>query len=72
MTNALEIGFSPPVLVILEDRDVIFLGAFAKLRKTTINFVLSVCLPACLSVRPPARPSVRCRGTTRLPLDGFS
>jgi len=33
-----------------------FLGAFAKLRKATINFVMSV--------RP--------HGTTRLPLDGFS
>ena len=36
-----------------------FLGAFAKLRKATISFVMSV----CLSVRP--------HGTTRLPLDGF-
>jgi len=37
-----------------------FLGAFAKLRKTTISFVISV----RLSFRP--------HGTTRLPLDGFS
>ena len=36
-----------------------FLGAFAKLRKVTISFVM----PACLSVRQ--------RGTTRLPLDEF-
>jgi len=33
-----------------------FLGAFAKLRKGTASFVLSVCP----------------HGTTRLPLDGFS
>jgi hypothetical protein len=33
-----------------------FLGAFAKLRKSAINFVMSV----------------RAQGTTRLPLDGFS
>jgi len=36
------------------------LGAFAKLRKATIRFVIFI------------RPSVRQRGTTRLPLDGFS
>ena len=36
------------------------LGAFAKLRKATISFVMSVRLP------------VRRHGTTRLPLDGFS
>jgi hypothetical protein len=35
-------------------------GAFAKLRKATISFVVSV------------RPSVCPHGTTRLPLDGFS
>ena len=33
-----------------------FLGAFAKLRTATINFIMSVCP----------------QGTTRLPLDGFS
>jgi hypothetical protein len=33
-----------------------FLGAFATLRKLTVRFVMSVCL----------------RGTTLLPLDGFS
>jgi hypothetical protein len=38
----------------------LFLGAFAKSRKATITFVLSV------------RPSVRPHGRTRLPLDGFS
>jgi hypothetical protein len=37
-----------------------FLGAFTKLRKTTISFVVSF----CLSARP--------HGTTRLPLNGFS
>jgi hypothetical protein len=36
------------------------LDAFAKLRKTTTSFVMSI------------RPSVRQHGTTRLPLDGFS
>ena len=35
---------------------VLLLGAFAKFRKATISFVVSVCP----------------RGTTRLPLDGFS
>jgi hypothetical protein len=34
----------------------LFLGAFAKLRKATISFVLSI----------------RTHGTTRLPLEGFS
>jgi len=38
-----------------------FLDAFAKLRKATISFVMS------LSVRSHVRP----RGTTGLPLDGF-
>ena len=37
-----------------------FLGAFAKLRKATVSFVMSVC------------PSARLHGTTRLPLDRFS
>ena len=37
-----------------------FLGAFAKFRKATISFVMSI------------RPSVPSRVTTRLPLDGFS
>jgi len=36
------------------------LGAWAKLRKATISFVMS------------AHPSVRPHGTTRVPLDGFS
>ena len=36
-----------------------FLDAFVKLRKATTSFVMSF------------RPSVRPRGTTRLPLDGF-
>jgi hypothetical protein len=37
-------------------RTPVFLGAFAKLRKATISFVISV----------------RSHGTTRLPLEGFS
>ena len=37
----------------------LFLGAFARLRKTSVSFIMSV----CSSVRP--------HGTTRLPLDGF-
>jgi hypothetical protein len=28
------------------------LGVFTKLRRATISFVMSVCMPACLSVRP--------------------
>ena len=40
------------------------LGAFAKLGKGTITFVM----PACLSNRPSVRP----HATFRLPLDGFS
>jgi len=35
------------------------LGAYAKLRKATISFVMPLC------------PSVRPHGTTRFPLDGF-
>jgi len=41
-----------------------FLSAFAKLRKATISFVMSLRPSVCLSVCP--------HGTTRLPLDGFS
>ena len=37
----------------------LFLGAFAKLWKSTIDFVMSVCPSVCLSVRPSVRPSVR-------------
>ena len=36
-----------------------FLGAFAKLRKVTVRFVMSVCLSVCP------------HGKTRFPLDGF-
>jgi hypothetical protein len=43
---------------------IFFLGVFAKLRKATISFVMSVCLHNLLSVRP--------HGTTGLPLNGFS
>jgi len=39
------------------------LGAFAKFEKTTISFVISVCL---------SRPFVRPHLTTRFPLGGFS
>jgi hypothetical protein len=44
------------------------LGAFAKLRKRTIGFAISVRPHVRLSVPPSDRP----RGTARLPLDGFS
>jgi hypothetical protein len=40
------------------------LGAFAKFRKVTISFVMSV--------RPSVRPFVCLHGTIRLPLGGFS
>jgi hypothetical protein len=40
-----------------------FLGTFAKLRKATVNCVMSVCPSVCRSVCP--------RGTTHLPLGGF-
>jgi hypothetical protein len=43
-----------------EESFVQFLGAFAKFRKATISFVMSVC------------PSVRPHGTTRLPQGSFS
>jgi hypothetical protein len=45
-----------------------FLGAFAKLRKATISFFISVLLSVCLSVRPPARSY----GTSMFPLDRSS
>ena len=38
----------------------LFLGAFVKLQKATISFIISVCL------------SILVHGTTRLRLDGFS
>jgi len=44
-----------------------FLGAFEKLRKITISFVMSVHSSACLSVCPSFLP----HGTTRLPMEGF-
>ena len=52
------------------DKDTIprFLGAFDKLRKATISFVMYVCLSVCLSVRLPVRPS----GTVLFPLGEFS
>ena len=40
-----------------------FLGAFEKLRKTTISFITSVRLPGCLSMRP--------HGTTKPLMYGF-
>jgi len=42
----------------------LFLGAFSKLRRATISFVISVRLSVCLSVHP--------HETTRLPMDRFS
>jgi len=48
--------------------EVLFLGTFAKLRKTTINFTMSV----CMSVRPSVSLSVCPHGTSRLPVGGFS
>jgi len=44
----------------LKKRKFLSFGAFAKLRKATISFVMSVCLSVCL------------HGITRLPLDGFA
>jgi len=41
----------------------LFFGAFAKLRKATISFVMSVHLSVCHSVRS--------RGKIQLPLDEF-
>jgi hypothetical protein len=41
-----------------------FLSMFAKLRKMTVSFVMSVHLSVC--------PSIRLHGKTQLPLDGFS
>jgi hypothetical protein len=41
-----------------------FLGAFTKLRKATVSFIVSVC--------PFDHPSVCLRATTLVPLDGFS
>ena len=35
------------------------LGAFAKLRKVTVSFIMSVGLSVCLSVCSPVRPSAR-------------
>jgi hypothetical protein len=40
---------------ILYSGKIFFLYAFAKLRKATISFVMSVCLSVFLSVHPPAR-----------------
>jgi len=53
--SACKYTFPPPNLLIR-----VFLGAFAKLRKATVCFVMSSC------------PSVRPLGTIRLPLDGFA
>jgi hypothetical protein len=50
---------------IIEAFMVTFLGAFAKLRKYTISFVMSVLSSICPSVLP----SVRSRDTTRLVLE---
>jgi hypothetical protein len=52
------------------------LGAFAKLRKVTIFFVMSACLSVflsvCLSVCPSVHPSIRQHGKTGLLLEGLS
>ena len=53
-------GFSSFFLFALFRHDLMFVGAFAKLRKATVSFVMSV------------RPSVRPHGTTLMQLDGFS
>jgi hypothetical protein len=60
-------GYSPPRVLqcqkhnfFLHQLTLQFLDAFAKLRKVTISFVVSVC------------PSVHPHGTPRLPLGGFS
>jgi hypothetical protein len=45
-----------------------FLGNFVKLLKTTIRFLISVCLSVCLSIGS----TVRLHRTTRLPLRGCS
>jgi len=45
-----------------------FQGAFAKLRNTTISFVMCVRMSVCLSVHP----SINQHETARLPLDRFS
>jgi hypothetical protein len=42
---------------------VLFLGAFAKLRKATIDFIMSVRPSVRSSVRPSVRPSVRIEQT---------
>ena len=47
------------VSVIMHTRQT-FTGAFVKLRKATISFVMSVCLSVCP------------HGTTHIPLDGFA
>ena len=47
------------------------LGAFAKLRDATTNFVMSVGDSVCLSVRPSVRQSVRPHRTP-IKLDGIS
>jgi hypothetical protein len=52
----------------LELNILVFLGAFAKLRKAITSFVMSVYLSLSLSLSVSLRP----HGTTRLPLDGFS
>jgi len=56
---------SLPSVLQITDKWVSFLGAFEKLRKTIINFVMPACLPVCLSVRPS-------KWNNSDPLDGFS
>ena len=57
----------PDYLVSLKYVGLKDLRSFSKFWKTTVSLVISVRLPACLSVRT----SARSHGTTRLPLDGF-
>ena len=57
--EGVQVGCSVTFLTSALDGSGQFLGAFAKLRKATISFVMC------------ARPSVRPHATTWLPLDGF-
>jgi hypothetical protein len=59
-TISLHLFKEKNVLERLRYKNVQFLGAFAKLQKATISFVVSV------------RLCVRLNGTTWLPLEGFS
>jgi hypothetical protein len=47
-------------------------GAFAKVRKATISFVMSVCLSVCLSIRPSARNNSVPTGRTLIKFDIYA